>query len=91
MRESYSDPDPLPGVTAEEWTAETSWRAQAACRDTDTLVFFEPELQSEAGAICRRCSVSVECGEWAKAARISDGFWAGKWAPRWTRNPPAKN
>lgn len=55
------------------------WRADAACRDEDTNIFF-PINEDGAGpakAICATCPVRMECLEWALATRQHDGVWGG--------------
>ncbi len=64
---------------AESERTLTSWRRQAACRDTDTDVFF-PLTDEEAGpakAVCATCPVAAECLEFALASRQHDGVWGG--------------
>jgi len=51
------------------------WRTIAACRDTDTAVFFTPERTLEALAICAECPVKATCG---KAGRMEEGVWGGR-------------
>lgn len=50
------------------------WHDQAACRDTPTAVFFDPEHTLEALAICDRCPVRRQCAE---AGRHEEGIWGG--------------
>ena len=59
------------------------WRHRAACRDVDSELFHPvgttgPALMQveEAKAVCRRCDVVGECGEWALGAGVS-GVWDG--------------
>lgn len=56
---------------------DESWRADAACKGVDPLLFFGPRVdgtRSEPGRparvmkakmICKSCPVLVECREWA--------------------------
>ena len=78
----------VPRVTPTTWHSESEWRERAACRGTDVQAFFDPGRSSEAKAWCEACPVTSECGEWARRSMISDGFWAGKWAPNWTDEAP---
>lgn len=60
-------------------TRNLDWQADAACRDTETDIFF-PASESDAGpalAVCRICPVRHECLEWALATRQNDGIWGG--------------
>ena len=55
------------------------WRQQAACRDSDTNVFF-PDSDADAGpalAICAVCPVRIECLEYAVRIREPHGIWGG--------------
>lgn len=56
-----------------------SWQDQAACRGTDTELFFPQrgDRVSEAKAVCRRCAVRAECLEYALANREVHGIWGG--------------
>jgi WhiB family transcriptional regulator, redox-sensing transcriptional regulator len=62
------------------------WQQQAACRGTDTGLFYH--LDNERGAsrrrrelqakqICRECPVLTECLSWALATREPHGVWGG--------------
>ena len=59
--------------------AEQHWRAEAACRNEDTNLFFpiSDEGAAEAKAICAVCPVRAECLDWSIATRQSDGVWGG--------------
>jgi hypothetical protein len=52
----------------EEWEQIHVWRDQAACKDTDTRLFF-PELHEPISytviELCLRCPVYEECQDWA--------------------------
>jgi len=52
---------------------------EAACKGTDTTVFF-PVSETFAGgakAICATCPVSEQCLEYAIQTRQPDGVWGG--------------
>ncbi len=60
------------------------WRHHAACRDEDPELFFPignsgPALIQieEAKEVCRRCSVSTACLEWALETGQDGGVWGG--------------
>jgi WhiB family redox-sensing transcriptional regulator len=55
------------------------WFADAACRDSDTAVFFPASDRDavEAKAICATCPVREECLEYALATRPADGVFGG--------------
>lgn len=55
------------------------WKAQAACRDLDTSLFFpESEADSEeARAVCATCPVRQACLDFALLTRQHDGVWGG--------------
>jgi WhiB family redox-sensing transcriptional regulator len=57
----------------------TDWFDDAACRDTDTTVFFPTSdaQAAEAKAICASCPVREECLEHALETRPADGVWGG--------------
>lgn len=74
--------------STDDWEAESAWRSRAACMGMDTDIFFTPLRKTEAAKTCAGCPVSAECGTWARQAEITDGFWAGRWAPAWTKTPP---
>ena len=59
---------------------------QAACRGTDTAVFYHPENERgpsrrrreiRAKQICQDCPVVANCLRWALAAREPYGVWGG--------------
>jgi WhiB family transcriptional regulator, redox-sensing transcriptional regulator len=55
------------------------WQDEAACRGSDTSVFF-PASEADATAaqsICATCPVAEACLEYAIATRQSDGIWGG--------------
>lgn len=60
------------------------WRHHAACRDEDPELFFPigtsgpAVLQTEqAKAVCRRCSATDECLQWAIESGQDAGVWGG--------------
>jgi len=60
------------------------WRHAAACRDEDPELFFPigntgPAVQQidAAKAVCRRCSVTQECLDWAMETGQDSGIWGG--------------
>jgi len=58
-----------------------SWRDLAACREVDPELFFPPTGDTQAGAdakeVCGGCDVRERCLEWALAANVEHGIWAG--------------
>ena len=57
----------------------TDFFDDAACRDTDTAVFFPTSdaHAAEAKAICATCPVREACLEFALETRPADGVWGG--------------
>lgn len=60
------------------------WRHKAACRDEDPELFFPigntgPAVNQidAAKAICRICSVTTECLQWAIETGQDSGVWGG--------------
>ena len=60
------------------------WRHHAVCRDEDPELFFPigtsgPALLQveQAKAVCRRCSVTDECLQWALESGQDAGVWGG--------------
>lgn len=63
------------------------WQYRAACRGEDSNVFFAPNYferkeekearEAKAKAICARCSVRLECLEYALRTREPHGIWGG--------------
>jgi WhiB family redox-sensing transcriptional regulator len=62
------------------------WQMQAACRGTDTAVFYHPENERgpsrrrrevRAKEICHECPVIANCLRWALATREPYGVWGG--------------
>ncbi len=63
---------------------DTSWRATAACRDTDPDLFFPIGTTGlaitqidEAKAVCMSCPAQIECLEFALRANQDTGVWGG--------------
>lgn len=57
----------------------TDWQDEAACRGSDTSVFF-PASEADAGeakAVCATCPVAEACLEYAISTRQPDGVWGG--------------
>ena len=58
-----------------------NWRLRAACRDHDPEMWFSTGKQGdEAKAICHRCPVQRECGDYADTTHVY-GIWAGQRKP----------
>jgi WhiB family transcriptional regulator, redox-sensing transcriptional regulator len=64
--------------------AMSDWRHLSACRDEDPELFFPigtsgpAVLQVEqAKAVCRRCTVTDECLQWALETGQDAGVWGG--------------
>jgi len=64
--------------------AMSDWRHLSACRDEDPELFFPigtsgPALLQveQAKAVCRRCSVTDECLQWALDSGQDAGVWGG--------------
>jgi WhiB family transcriptional regulator, redox-sensing transcriptional regulator len=64
----------------------TDWQVRAACRDTDTDAFFNPDYlrgrnkrarEAAAKAICAGCPVREACLEWALRLGETHGVWGG--------------
>lgn len=62
------------------------WQMQAACRGTDTAVFYHPDNErgpsrrrrdARAKEICHRCPVMADCLSSALAAHEPYGVWGG--------------
>ena len=60
------------------------WRLQAACRDVDPELFFPvgntgPALRQieTAKSICRGCTVTGDCLDWAIDSGQDAGVWGG--------------
>lgn len=58
-----------------------SWQDSAACAEVDGDLFFPEAVPSSASilalALCRTCSVTVECLRVAMVEQIDDGIWGG--------------
>jgi WhiB family redox-sensing transcriptional regulator len=77
-----SDVRRLPTPREGDW----DWQVLAACRGSDTAVFYHPDnergptrLRREvrAKAICARCTVVESCLRWALVTREPYGIWGG--------------
>lgn len=64
----------------------TDWQARAACRETDTEAFFNPDYlrgrnkrarEAAAKSICADCPVREACLEWALQLGETHGVWGG--------------
>ena len=72
-------------MSAADWSI--GWQFSAACRGTDTALFFAPNYferkgekdgrEARAKAICARCPVRIECLEYALKIREPHGVWGG--------------
>jgi WhiB family redox-sensing transcriptional regulator len=74
---------PLSQVPAD---ATWDWQERGACREADTDLFFHPQNERglarlrrdrAAKAVCARCSVRIECADYAIRAREPYGVWGG--------------
>lgn len=61
-----------------------TWLDDAGCRDEDGELFFPigtagPALLQveQAKVVCRRCSVTDQCLQWALESGADDGVWGG--------------
>ena len=64
--------------------ADSSWRTNAICRDTDPELFFpvgttgQALLQiAKAKGVCCQCPVKVECLDFAMETNQDTGIWGG--------------
>lgn len=62
----------------------SGWRGKAACLDEDPELFFpigitKPALDQtdRAKTVCARCSVRLQCLQWALATGQDVGVWGG--------------
>lgn len=60
------------------------WRDRAACRGTDTELFFPSvngaaaqRAHRQAKAVCATCPVLAQCLSWALTSGIDFGVWGG--------------
>jgi WhiB family transcriptional regulator, redox-sensing transcriptional regulator len=53
------------------------WQDDAACRDYDPALWFDPVAEDAAVAICATCPVQPECLERALTTRETFGVWGG--------------
>jgi len=59
----------------------TAWRSQAACRESDTRLFYPTGRNPDCGpatAICRTCPVVDACLQHAIDHREHHGIWGGR-------------
>ena len=74
--------------TANEGSRVLHWRADAECSGTSSDLFFinpklkvdkKYRLEKEAKAICKVCTVKLECEDYAVSnpSLVSDGIWGG--------------
>ena len=56
-----------------------TWTDQAACRGTDTEIFYPvtPDEEAEALSICATCPVRAQCLDYAIRNRETYGIWGG--------------
>jgi WhiB family redox-sensing transcriptional regulator len=87
---SGRNPGGWPSVSCEVWPETTEgvvrmdWRHRALCRDEDPELFFpigttgpaERQVE-EAKAVCRRCTVTTDCLNWALDTGQDAGVWGG--------------
>jgi WhiB family redox-sensing transcriptional regulator len=66
-----------------DWNAK-DWRRRGACRDSDPDLFFPIGATGDAighaeaaKAVCRQCSVRVDCLEFAMTSNQDSGVWGG--------------
>jgi WhiB family redox-sensing transcriptional regulator len=55
------------------------WKADAACRDLPTSLFF-PDAEADSApalAVCAGCPVREQCLDFALRTRQDDGVWGG--------------
>ncbi|WP_370366306.1 WhiB family transcriptional regulator [Catenulispora sp. GP43] len=73
-------------VLDEDPTRRLEWQEQAACRDYDSRLFFEPDherpharirREQEAKKICAACPVQAECLRFAESGSGEFGVWGG--------------
>lgn len=60
-------------------TRNLDWKAEAACRDLETAIFF-PDSESDSGPaleVCASCPVRQQCLNFALQTRQHDGIWGG--------------
>ncbi len=66
--------------------ATWNWQDHGACGDVETALFFHPQNERglsrvrrdrAAKSVCARCSVRVECADYAIRAREPYGVWGG--------------
>lgn len=55
----------------------SDWRDEAACRGTDTDVFFTPASERDAVRVCAGCTVTSQCANDALHHEERYGVWGG--------------
>ena len=61
-------------------TRNLDWKADGACRDLPTSLFF-PDNDADSGpalAVCASCPVQEPCLDFALRTRQDDGVWGGR-------------
>tara|TARA_R110001606_G_scaffold317154_1_gene463940 strand:- start:5564 stop:5860 length:297 start_codon:yes stop_codon:yes gene_type:complete len=74
--------DKMKSYLADMVNEELEWHKEALCAQTDPEVFY-PEgntTTKQAKAICKICTVSSECLEYALKRKEDYGIWGGKTA-----------
>jgi WhiB family redox-sensing transcriptional regulator len=84
IEESFSTHSLPPIRKPRSVAAMSDWRHLSACRDEDPELFFPigtsgPALLQveQAKAVCRRCSATDECLQWALDSGQDAGVWGG--------------
>lgn len=54
-----------------------TWKNEALCLGVDTDIWFDPDTEDLAVAICRDCPVRLECLKLALATQTKHGVWGG--------------
>jgi WhiB family redox-sensing transcriptional regulator len=55
-----------------------TWRDHSYCLKVDPELFFNPETEAEATALCyEKCPVRLECLQWALEHKEKFGVWGG--------------
>lgn len=57
-------------------TSSPHWMRRAYCRGANPDIFHDDGHEVTAKAYCQRCSVAVDCLEWA-LGRNEEGVWGG--------------
>lgn len=61
------------------WLARPEWMSRAACRGSDTELFYPErgEQQAHVTTICRGCPVQFDCLDYAMINGEKHGIWGG--------------